>query len=62
MTDEKMMMPNPKLAFMVLGVLAIVYGIINYLMTSMNWETHTAWITGGAILLLVSWAKGSMKG
>lgn len=61
MTDDKMMMPNPKSAFMVLGILAIVYGVINYLMTAMNWQPYMAWIAGGAILLLVSWAKGSMK-
>lgn len=61
MADEKIMMPNPKSAFMVLGILAIVYGVINYLMTAMGWEPYMAWIAGGVILLLVSWAKGSMK-
>lgn len=61
MADDKMMMPNPKSAFMVLGILAIVYGVINYLMTAMGWEAYMAWIAGGVILLLVSWAKGSMK-
>jgi small neutral amino acid transporter SnatA (MarC family) len=44
--------------FMLFGVLAIVYGVINYLMNAMGWETHTAWFAGGAILLLISWAKG----
>lgn len=58
---SEMMMPNPKSAFMVLGILAIVYGVINYLINSMSWEQHTAWITGGVILLLVAWAKGAMK-
>lgn len=61
MADDKMMMPNPKSAFMVLGILAIAYGVINYLMTAMGWEAYMAWIAGGVILLLVSWAKGSMK-
>lgn len=61
MAEEKMLMPNPKSAFMVLGVLAIVYGVVNYLMSVMGWEPHTAWIAGGVILILVSWAKGSMK-
>jgi ABC-type glucose/galactose transport system permease subunit len=55
------MMPNPKSAFMVLGVLAIVFGIINYLMSALSWEPYMAWIAGGVILLLASWAKGSMK-
>ena len=61
MADEKALMPNPKSAFMVLGILAIVYGVVNYLMSSMGWEPYMAWIAGGVILLLVSWAKGSMK-
>lgn len=61
MAEEKMLMPNPKAAFMVLGILAIVYGIINYLTSAMGWEPYMAWIAGGVILLLVSWAKGSMK-
>ena len=61
MADEKMMMHNPKSAFMVIGVLSIVYGIINYFISALNWQPYTAWIVGGGILLLVSWAKGSMK-
>lgn len=62
MADDKMIMPNPKSAFMVLGILAIVYGVINYLMTAMNWQPYMAWIGGGVILLLVAWAKGATKG
>ncbi|MDO8582904.1 MAG: hypothetical protein Q7R51_00040 [bacterium] len=47
--------------YMLFGVLAIVYGAINYMTSVMGWETYMAWIAGGAILLLVSWAKSSMK-
>ena len=47
--------------YMLFGVLAIVYGIINYLTTAMNWQPYSAWITGGVILLLVAWAKGAKK-
>ena len=47
--------------YMLLGTLAIVYGVINYLMGSMGWEPYMAWIAGGVILLLISWAKGGMK-
>lgn len=61
MAEEKMMMPDPGKAFMVLGVLAIVYGIINYLQVAMGWTAYTSWIVGGVILLLVSWAKKSMS-
>lgn len=60
MAEEKTLMPNPKAAFMVLGVLAIVYGVVNYLTSSMGWEPYMAWISGGVILLLVSFAKGGM--
>ena len=59
MTEERMFHPNPGKIFMIFGVLAIVYGIINYLMVAMNWEAHASWIVGGIILLLVSWAKQS---
>ena len=59
MAEEKILSPNPKSAFMVLGVVAIVYGIVNYLTTIMNWQTYMGWIVGGVILILVAWAKGS---
>ena len=61
MAEEKMMMPHPKSAFMVLGVLAIVYGLINYFISALGWQSYTAWIVGGVILLLISWAKQSIK-
>jgi len=41
------------------GILAIVYGIINYMIVAMGWQAHTAWIVGGIILLLIAWAKQS---
>ena len=40
-----------------LGVLAIVYGIVQYLLLVLAWPLYTSWIVGGIILLLVSWAK-----
>jgi hypothetical protein len=43
------------------GVLAIVYGIITYMISVMNWQPYMAWIIGGVILLLIAWAKGSVK-
>ena len=46
--------------YMLFGVLAIVYGIVNYMMAVMGWQPYMAWIAGGVILLLVSWAKNSM--
>lgn len=66
MADEKMM--NGKCCgqhagkkYMLFGTLAIVYGIINYMMSIMNWQPYMAWIAGGVILLLIAWAKGSMS-
>ena len=47
--------------YMLFGVLAVVYGVINYMTQVMGWQPYMAWITGGVILLLVSWAKGYMK-
>ena len=61
MTEERMVSPNPGKVLMIFGVLAIVYGIINYLMIEMNWSVYASWIVGGIILLLVSWAKQSKQ-
>ncbi|KKQ27099.1 MAG: hypothetical protein US48_C0024G0015 [Candidatus Levybacteria bacterium GW2011_GWA2_37_36] len=47
--------------YMLFGTLSIVYGIINYLTAVMGWQAYMAWITGGIILLLIAWAKNSMK-
>ena len=61
MADEKMMCKcgNGGKKYMLFGVLAIVYGIVNYLQSMMGWQPYMAWIAGGIILLLVSWAKQS---
>jgi len=65
MADEKMMCSKccskAGKKYMLFGVLAIVYGAINYMMSVMGWEPYMAWVVGGVILLLVGWAKGSMK-
>ena len=47
--------------YMLFGVLAIVYGIINYMTTVMGWQTYMAWVAGGAILLLIAWSKQSRQ-
>jgi hypothetical protein len=65
MADEKMMCPaccaKKGKKYMLFGVLAIVYGVIIYMMDVMGWQPYMAWIMGGIILLLIAWAKGSMK-
>ncbi|MDO8621525.1 MAG: hypothetical protein Q7R31_04590 [Candidatus Levybacteria bacterium] len=61
MAEEKMMCQhNPGKILTTLGVLTIVYGVINYLISAMAWAPYAAWIAGGVILLLVGWAKKSM--
>lgn len=45
-----------------LGILAVVYGIIQYLMVGLNWPSYEAWIAGGVLLLVVAWAKKNMMG
>lgn len=60
MAEEKMMCHNPGKLLTTLGVLAVVYGVITYLMSVVGWAPFAAWIAGGVILLLVGWAKKSM--
>lgn len=43
-----------------LGILAIVYGVVQYLMTGLNWPAYGAWIGGGIILMIIDWLKKSM--
>lgn len=60
MAEEKMMMHGKGKLLEVLGILAIVYGIINYLTTALGWPSYGAWIAGGVILVLVGWSKKAM--
>jgi len=63
MAEGKMVCPTSCCAngYMLFGILAIVYGIIVYMMDVMGWQPYMAWIVGGVILLLVGWAKGAKK-
>jgi hypothetical protein len=64
MAEEKMCpkcCANGGKKYMLFGVLAIVYGVISYMTSIMNWQPYMAWIVGGVILLLIAWTKGSMK-
>jgi len=60
MAEEKMMHGKGKI-LEILGILAIVYGIINYLTTALSWPSYGAWIAGGVVLVLVGWAKKAME-
>lgn len=46
-------------SYVLFGTLAIVYGVIVYMIDIMAWAPYMAWIVGGVVLLLISWAKGS---
>ena len=59
MADEKHMHHGGHLLFTV-GILAIVYGIMQYLMVGMNLPPYAAWIIGGILIVLVAWWKKSM--
>jgi len=65
MADEKVMCGRccgcSGKKYMFVGALAIVYGIINYMISVMTWEPYMAWIVGGVILILIAWMKGSKK-
>jgi hypothetical protein len=61
MADEKMMCGCGGKKYMLFGILAIVYGIIIWMIDVMTWQPYMAWIIGGIILVLYSWVKGSKK-
>ena len=44
-----------------LGILAVVYGITQYLMVAQGWPAYSAWIAGGVLLIVIAWAKKSMQ-
>ncbi len=43
--------------YMLLGTVAIVYGLINYFTTVLGWTGYMAWVAGGALLIVVGLAK-----
>ena len=40
-----------------LGVVAFVYGLMNWAMVTYMWPAYTAWMVGGALLVLIGWLK-----
>lgn len=66
MKDEKMEMCScgchhggmwGKHAYMFLGVVVFVYGLMSYFMVVQGWPAYTAWMVGGALLVIVGWVK-----
>jgi hypothetical protein len=43
--------------FVVAGVFALVYGVVNYLRVTYVWPPYMGWIVGGVILLVLGWLK-----
>lgn len=43
-----------------IGILAVVYGVTQYLMVAQAWPVYSSWIAGGVLLILVGWAKKNM--
>lgn len=46
-----------KHAYMLIGTLAFVYGLMSYFMTMQGWAPYTAWMVGGVLLVLIGWVK-----
>jgi hypothetical protein len=43
--------------FVTVGILALVYGVVNYLKVAYVWPPYMGWIVGGVVLIVVGWAK-----
>ena len=43
--------------FLLIGTLALVYGVVNYLGTFYFWPPYAGWIVGGIVLILIGMAK-----
>ena len=46
-----------KHAYMLIGTLVFVWGLMNYLMVAQGWPSYGAWMVGGALLVVVGWVK-----
>lgn len=61
MKDEKQMCPCCKVmkghVFMLLGILALVYGLMNYLQVNLGMPGYETWIIAGVVLLAIAWLK-----
>lgn len=61
MKEEEMMCHHHcwggKHMYMLLGVLAFAWGLLNYLMVAMGWPAYGAWMATGVFLVLVGWLK-----
>jgi hypothetical protein len=64
MKDEQMDMGMHKGGghiFMTVGILALVYGIMTWLVMAYMWPVYMGWIVGGIVLIIIGWMKKMMK-
>ena len=59
MKDEKMKGGGHML--MTVGILALVVGIVMWLVMAYSWPAYMGWIVGGILLLIIGWIKKMMK-
>ena len=43
--------------FVVVGMLAFVYGFVNYLRVVYVWPPYAGWLIGGLILIVIGWTR-----
>ncbi|MGA2910903.1 MAG: hypothetical protein ABSE04_03855 [Candidatus Microgenomates bacterium] len=46
---------------MTIGIVALVYGIMSWLVMSYMWAPYVGWIVGGIVLIIIGWMKKAMK-
>jgi uncharacterized protein (DUF983 family) len=44
-----------------IGILALVYGVVTWMMAAYTWPSYIGWTIGGILLLFIGWIKMSMK-
>jgi hypothetical protein len=47
--------------FVKVGILALVYGLVNYLRVVYVWPPYMGWIVGGVVLIAIGWLKKYWK-
>lgn len=43
------------------GIIAIAYGVIQFLMINFEWPSYAAWIAGGLLILVITYFKKGKK-
>jgi uncharacterized protein (DUF983 family) len=43
-----------------IGILAIVYGVVTWMMAVYTWPAYIGWTVAGILLVLIGWIKKSM--